>query len=594
MVIKVSGESPFQILSTTFSIGPSSSGYDLYFSADGVNYSKLFTVAANTNRQVTQVAAGSYYKLSGNTDNVVVNWYGNCVSGGGGGSYVLPVASSDTLGGIKVGSGLTIDQNGVLSSNGGGSGEDWIWYDIGVYGEMDASERNEVYLEMMGMISSGITTFGFENNDSGEENAVLTKYPFWYKDLDNSLYFRGTSVTSADFEEGTAIFNADIIKLVRVGDLEWAGWHSDSQTGGNYQIVSDLNDIEDPYEGLEAYVEAHTVSHEYTGLTLTTTETEDYVGFLYDGNGDQKAQVYISGSDFYWNWENDGYVHPMGEFFYKIKNEVGTFIFYVPSADWYVEAHTENTVTGTTENYEFEENIKGQEYRYNGEDWELMNNIHVYYLNNMSQEELADLYAEIFSYTENTFPAGRYHFYAFNDNNDEYRGWFEVYVARFYSGQPISFSGHMQSRNNTDILMRGYELDYEGNFSTTFEQNIAVEVPYKYAYSVEQNDPGLTGVTHDSWATVWETSKSEGFDNFSQKAVLIKIGSMSEIPFKFYLAKYSGSSEDESTMVLYFSGMQADYDTNTITVHKFSLTKDVNNDIYTPSALATNTYNASS
>lgn len=37
--------------------------------------------------------------------------------GGGGGSYTLPTASADTLGGVKVGSGLTIT-NGVLSANG--------------------------------------------------------------------------------------------------------------------------------------------------------------------------------------------------------------------------------------------------------------------------------------------------------------------------------------------------------------------------------------------------------------------------------------------------------------------------------------------
>ena len=37
--------------------------------------------------------------------------------GGGGGSYTLPTASADTLGGVKVGSGLTIT-DGVLSANG--------------------------------------------------------------------------------------------------------------------------------------------------------------------------------------------------------------------------------------------------------------------------------------------------------------------------------------------------------------------------------------------------------------------------------------------------------------------------------------------
>lgn len=36
---------------------------------------------------------------------------------GGGGSYTLPIASADTLGGIKVGSGLTIT-DGVLSADG--------------------------------------------------------------------------------------------------------------------------------------------------------------------------------------------------------------------------------------------------------------------------------------------------------------------------------------------------------------------------------------------------------------------------------------------------------------------------------------------
>lgn len=42
--------------------------------------------------------------------------------GGGGGSYTLPIASANTLGGVKVGSGLSIDQDGVLSSQGGGGG----------------------------------------------------------------------------------------------------------------------------------------------------------------------------------------------------------------------------------------------------------------------------------------------------------------------------------------------------------------------------------------------------------------------------------------------------------------------------------------
>jgi hypothetical protein len=41
---------------------------------------------------------------------------------GGGGSYTLPIATASELGGIKVGSGLSIDGSGVLTATGGGTG----------------------------------------------------------------------------------------------------------------------------------------------------------------------------------------------------------------------------------------------------------------------------------------------------------------------------------------------------------------------------------------------------------------------------------------------------------------------------------------
>ena len=41
------------------------------------------------------------------------------ISGGGGGD--IPIASADTLGGVKIGEGLNITSEGVLSSSGGGS-----------------------------------------------------------------------------------------------------------------------------------------------------------------------------------------------------------------------------------------------------------------------------------------------------------------------------------------------------------------------------------------------------------------------------------------------------------------------------------------
>lgn len=40
------------------------------------------------------------------------------VQGFGGGGYTLPPATSETLGGIKVGSGLSIEEDGTLSADG--------------------------------------------------------------------------------------------------------------------------------------------------------------------------------------------------------------------------------------------------------------------------------------------------------------------------------------------------------------------------------------------------------------------------------------------------------------------------------------------
>lgn len=86
MRIKINREQPFQVLATNFSIGPSQSGYDLQISADGVNFTTLFSVGANVTRMVTGVANGSTYRLAGNTDeDVIVNWFRQCDDGGSGG-----------------------------------------------------------------------------------------------------------------------------------------------------------------------------------------------------------------------------------------------------------------------------------------------------------------------------------------------------------------------------------------------------------------------------------------------------------------------------------------------------------------------------
>ena len=57
--------------------------------------------------------------------------------GGGGGSYTLPVATADTLGGVKIGSGITIT-NGVISTITAATVQTMIDTSLAQYGDGDA------------------------------------------------------------------------------------------------------------------------------------------------------------------------------------------------------------------------------------------------------------------------------------------------------------------------------------------------------------------------------------------------------------------------------------------------------------------------
>lgn len=75
---------------------------------------------ANNSSYITSSALSGYVKsVNGaapdSSGNVTISVSGGGSSGGG--NYTLPTASSSTLGGVKVGSGLTINTSGVLSAD---------------------------------------------------------------------------------------------------------------------------------------------------------------------------------------------------------------------------------------------------------------------------------------------------------------------------------------------------------------------------------------------------------------------------------------------------------------------------------------------
>lgn len=74
-VIKVKNEQVFQVDAPNFAISHSASGYTLNYSADGADFDAWNDVTPADTTQVVQCAArGMYYKLVGNTSEVLVTF----------------------------------------------------------------------------------------------------------------------------------------------------------------------------------------------------------------------------------------------------------------------------------------------------------------------------------------------------------------------------------------------------------------------------------------------------------------------------------------------------------------------------------------
>ncbi len=75
MILKITGEEEVQILSHSFIVSPSESGYTLAYSGDGLNYTAYSDATpANENLIVNGVAFGTYIKLVGNTSEVTISY----------------------------------------------------------------------------------------------------------------------------------------------------------------------------------------------------------------------------------------------------------------------------------------------------------------------------------------------------------------------------------------------------------------------------------------------------------------------------------------------------------------------------------------
>ena len=283
---------------------------------------------------------------------MIIN-FDNIGGGGGGGSYTLPVASANQLGGIKVGSGLTIDSGGTLSTSGGSEAFSVV---ISALVEGDFTRDDYAALQDMADYLSGRTDMPIayiKVQTEGGEPGTIGEGEIFYL-----TYLGPTEGAEFHYFEG----NYNYVLWLPFEDVEETTITTEGGAGGgDYMVVSGLP--QSAQEGQLFYVPAHTEDVEYFGLTLTTQETENYVGRLYDGNDNEQVAVYISGTEFYWDWENDGEVHKKNDYYYKTDTGNSIFTFYAPDG-WYVVAEND-TETGTTDSIFQEISFSEKTYRAN-------------------------------------------------------------------------------------------------------------------------------------------------------------------------------------------------------------------------------------
>lgn len=110
-------------------------------------------------------------------------------------NYTLPVASSNTLGGIKIGAGLNVSEDGTLSVTGGGTADAVEWENvqnkpttISGYGITDVYSKSEIdskgYLtttDIAGKADKSTTLAGYGISDAYTKSEIDAKMTSTYK-----------------------------------------------------------------------------------------------------------------------------------------------------------------------------------------------------------------------------------------------------------------------------------------------------------------------------------------------------------------------------------------------------------------------------
>ena len=272
------------------------------------------------------------------------------IGGGGSGSgstYVLPTATENRLGGVKIGSGISVENDGTISVSGGTTPD-----------------------------LSGYTTTAVTAELSAATSGIAV-------DLETLSAYTATIPTG-------------------------------STGGGDYLIVNALSSVTDPTEGMLVYKKERTYveTTEYYKIQRNPdADIDGDVGDIKDENGGSipDTRVYQSGSNFEWDWRNNGQLNEkkvnynQNTIEYKTYNDSDNpknnyFLFKkglggMEAEGWYVDANeystkTDYSETGYTTEY-------GTFYQYHNSGWTQLYIRPVIDFNSLTSAEGAALYSSL-------------------------------------------------------------------------------------------------------------------------------------------------------------------------------------------------------
>ena len=153
------------------------------------------------------------------------------------------------------------------------------------------------------------------------------------------------------------------------------------------------------------------------------------------------------------------------------------------------------------------------------------------------------------------------------------------YNSLHFSGSEKDGDGPAERLYNARI-MRGNSIEY-------WEKRVDLSKLDKVydAFIVAQYDEGnksLTGITHSTKATMWETYKIERNEGYARKTIVAYVHTGDVVPARFNLIYVDGNmDENESGVKLYFGAVYNSIADSSLHSVRFSLSKNVETDVYT-------------